>query len=78
MQCLLSLVSELNLGSSMLRCWHMTSVLPAQLKLRIDNTEAKCLEYRENFLFHAFLWTESVTWNFHELASGNLFILLFP
>lgn len=22
MQCLLSLVSELNLGSSMLRCWH--------------------------------------------------------
>lgn len=28
--------------------------------LRIDNTEAKCVEYRENFLFHAFLWTDSV------------------
>jgi hypothetical protein len=30
---------------------------------RIDNTEAKCIEYRENFLFHAFLWTESVLWS---------------
>ena len=27
---------------------------------RIDNTETKCLEYRENFMTHSFLWTDSV------------------
>ena len=27
--------------------------------LRIDNTESKCLEYRENFMTHSFLWTDS-------------------
>ncbi|CAL1157532.1 unnamed protein product, partial [Cladocopium goreaui] len=51
MQCLLSLVSELILGSIVKK------------KTGIDNTEAKCIEYRENFLFHAFLWTESVLWS---------------
>ncbi|CAE7326731.1 ODA4, partial [Symbiodinium necroappetens] len=25
----------------------------------IDNTETKCLEYRENFMTHSFLWTDS-------------------
>jgi hypothetical protein len=37
----------------------------------IDNTEGKCLEYRESFLQHSFLWTESVTEAFDAFISDG-------
>ena len=33
--------------------------VPCHAVARIDNTESKCLEYRENFMSHSFLWTDS-------------------
>jgi dynein heavy chain len=37
----------------------------------IDNTEAKCMEYRETFMQHSFLWTESIQEAFDEFLSKD-------
>ncbi|CAK9075362.1 unnamed protein product, partial [Durusdinium trenchii] len=37
----------------------------------IDNTEAKCVEYRETFMTHSFLWTDSVEKTFERFLQDN-------
>ncbi|CAJ1459802.1 unnamed protein product, partial [Effrenium voratum] len=37
----------------------------------IDNTESKCLEYRENFMSHSFLWTDSVDKTFERFLQDK-------
>ncbi|CAE7211087.1 ODA4 [Symbiodinium pilosum] len=37
----------------------------------IDNTESKCLEYRENFMTHSFLWTDSVEKTFDRFLQED-------
>jgi dynein heavy chain len=37
----------------------------------IDNTEAKCMEYRETFLRHSFLWTASIQEAFDEFLVSD-------
>ena len=37
----------------------------------IDNTELKCIDYRQSFMQHSFLWRESIDETFQEFLKGE-------